>query len=198
MAAEVAAQVHSPPYGLVSLDPTLPEGERHLVAMSEAVPLSGPRRADRDGPVDAGRPDEDARLLLQPAERPPGRVPADRRAGHGRALRVRVPVPAEHADAPAVDQLDRPRRDRHGSLGGAGLVHRQADPARGGELEADAARTAASPLRLAINFTPASLLDSQFEAEGARRDGQRRRPLAAPDHARVHRAAGRLGRRPAR
>jgi len=40
-AVEIAAAVHSPAYGLVSLDPSLPEGERHLVALSAAVQQSG-------------------------------------------------------------------------------------------------------------------------------------------------------------
>ena len=47
VAAEVAAQVHSPAYGLVGLDASLPEGERHIAALSEAVLLSG--LADRIG-----------------------------------------------------------------------------------------------------------------------------------------------------
>ena len=40
-ASEIAAAVHSPGYGLVSLDQSLPEGERHLVALSAAVQQSG-------------------------------------------------------------------------------------------------------------------------------------------------------------
>src|SRR5436190_4526428 len=40
-AAEVAAANHSPSFGLVSLDMRLPEGERHLVALSAAVQQSG-------------------------------------------------------------------------------------------------------------------------------------------------------------
>ena len=45
-AAELAALVHSPAYGLVDLDPALPEGERHLAAMSEAASGIVARDAD--------------------------------------------------------------------------------------------------------------------------------------------------------
>src|SRR5262245_5915873 len=39
-AAEIAAESHSPSFGLVSLDARLPEGERHLFALSAAVQQS--------------------------------------------------------------------------------------------------------------------------------------------------------------
>jgi hypothetical protein len=45
--ADVAAATNTPDYGLVTLDPALPEGERHLVALSSAVQASG--LADRIG-----------------------------------------------------------------------------------------------------------------------------------------------------
>ena len=47
LAAEIARGVRNPGYGMVSLDATLPEGERYLVAMSVAVQQSG--LADRIG-----------------------------------------------------------------------------------------------------------------------------------------------------
>ena len=73
------------------------------------------------------------------------------------------------------------------------------DPRAGGS-GSSAARAGAGegPIHLAINFTPASLLDSQFEAADVRDDGPGRRAEPAPDHPRVHRAAGRVGHRPAR
>jgi len=46
-AGRVAAQVNMPEYGLVPVDPSLPESDRYLVAMSAAVLLSG--LADRIG-----------------------------------------------------------------------------------------------------------------------------------------------------
>jgi EAL domain-containing protein (putative c-di-GMP-specific phosphodiesterase class I) len=52
-AAEIAAAVHSPAYGLVTLDPGLPEGERHLVALSAAVQQSG--LAERIGMAPSGQ-----------------------------------------------------------------------------------------------------------------------------------------------
>src|SRR5258708_15499539 len=40
-ASQVAAAVHSPAYGLVTLDASLPEGERHLMALSASGQQSG-------------------------------------------------------------------------------------------------------------------------------------------------------------
>jgi EAL domain-containing protein (putative c-di-GMP-specific phosphodiesterase class I) len=47
VAAGVAREVHSPDYGLVSVDRNLPESDRYVVALSEAVQVSG--LADRIG-----------------------------------------------------------------------------------------------------------------------------------------------------
>ena len=86
LAAAIAEEVHSPPYGLVDLDMTARRGRAPPRRDGRGGPAVGPRRPDRHVAVEPGRPDEDARLLLQPSERPPGRVPADRRAGDGPAL----------------------------------------------------------------------------------------------------------------
>ena len=55
-----------PEYGLVAVDDSLPESRPLPVAMAAAVQLSG--LADRIGMAQStpGRPDQDARLLLQP------------------------------------------------------------------------------------------------------------------------------------
>jgi EAL domain-containing protein (putative c-di-GMP-specific phosphodiesterase class I) len=47
LAAETARVVHNPPYGIVMLDPSLPESDRYVVALSAAVQQSG--IADRIG-----------------------------------------------------------------------------------------------------------------------------------------------------
>ena len=41
LAASVAADVHGPEYGMVTVDPHLPMGDRYLVAMSAAVQMTG-------------------------------------------------------------------------------------------------------------------------------------------------------------
>ena len=70
--------------------------------------------------------------------------------------------------------------------------------ARAGETRGASARRPARPrIRIAINFTPASLLDPRRSRRGHSRRWSKRRAVAAPDHARVHRAAGRPRRRPA-
>ena len=107
-----------------------------------------------------------------------------------------MPLPAEDADAPAVDHLDRPGGDRHRSLDRARRVHRPADPRRGPARSRRARREAGTPpLRLAINFTPASLLDTQFEAKTFAAMVSDAGLSPTPDHARMHRAAGGLRRR---
>ena len=57
--------------------------------------------------------------------------------------------------------------------------------------------TGRPPLHLAINFTPASLLDPQFEASAFAKMVEEAGPRPQPDHPRVHGAAGGLRRRAA-
>ncbi len=66
-------------------------------------------------------------------------------------------------------------------------------PARGDRV----AEAGMPPRRYAINLTPFSLLDPAFEATALGAQVRCRRPRAAPDHDRVHRAAVRPRPRPA-
>ena len=138
-----------------------------------------------------GRPDQDARLLLQPADPAPRRLPADRRTEDRRAARIRVPVPPRDADAPAVDLVDRAGGHRHGPLGRARRLHRQHILGRRRHASRRSDRETGAPRRFAINFTPASLLDPAFEATtiAAMVRDAGLSPIA--HHDRVHRAAGR-------
>jgi EAL domain-containing protein (putative c-di-GMP-specific phosphodiesterase class I) len=163
-AGEIAAAVHSPAYGLVTLDPALPEGERHLVALSAAVQQSG--LADRIGMAQTGQMMQSKMLdyffTLKNV--------------HGLAFQPIV----ELATGSLVEYECLFRPEMPGLQTSIGSVVQAAvDTGRSIELDSfivrailervakvHAAREAAreTPIHLAINFTPASLLDDQFEA----------------------------------
>jgi EAL domain-containing protein (putative c-di-GMP-specific phosphodiesterase class I) len=163
-ASEIAAAVRSPSYGLVSLDPTLPEGERHLVALSAAVQQSG--LAERIGMAQSSQMMQSKMLdyfftlknvhslAYQPIV----------------SLSTGALVEYECLFRPEMPGLQTP-------IGS--VVQAAVDTGRTIELDSfivriiltrvgalQAARRAAglAPIHVAINFTPASLLDSQFEA----------------------------------
>jgi EAL domain-containing protein (putative c-di-GMP-specific phosphodiesterase class I) len=163
-ATEIAAAVRSPAYGLVSLDPTLPEGERHLVALSAAVQQSG--LAERIGMAQSSQMMQskmlDYFLTLKNV--------------HGLAYQPIVAlstgalVEYECLFRPDMPGLQTPI---------ASVVQAAVDTGRTIELDSfivriilarvgvlQTARRAAGlgPIHVAVNFTPASLLDSQFEA----------------------------------
>jgi EAL domain-containing protein (putative c-di-GMP-specific phosphodiesterase class I) len=163
-AAEIAAEVRSPAYGLVTLDPALPEGERHLVALSAAVQQSG--LAERIGMAQSGQMMQSKMLDYF----------FSLRNVHGLAYQPIVELSTGHLIEYEV--LFRPEMPGLQTSIGS-VVQAAVDTGRTIELdgfivkailgrvgELHAARQAADlpPIHLAINFTPASLLDDQFEA----------------------------------
>ena len=78
LTTEVARASHGAEFGLVTVDHSLPVSRALRGGAVVGRPGVGPRGPDRDGADDAGDPDEDARLLLQPEEQPRGPLPADR------------------------------------------------------------------------------------------------------------------------
>jgi EAL domain-containing protein (putative c-di-GMP-specific phosphodiesterase class I) len=162
--AEVAAAVRSPAYGLVTLDSTLPEGERHLVALSAAVQQSG--LAERIGMAQSSQMMQSKMLdyffTLKNV--------------HGLAYQPIVELATGHLVEYEV--LFRPEMPGLQTSIGS-VVQAAVDTGRTIELDGfivrvilsrvgqlHSARVAAGhpPIHLAINFTPASLLDDQFEA----------------------------------
>jgi EAL domain-containing protein (putative c-di-GMP-specific phosphodiesterase class I) len=163
-AAEIASAVHSPAYGLVTLDRSLPVGERHLLALSAAVQQSG--LADRIGMAQTGQMMQSKMLDYF----------FTLRNVHGLAYQPIV----ELASGRLVEYecLFRPHMPGLQTSIGS-VVQAAVDTGRTIELdvfivrailgkisELHAARQAADlpPIHLAINLTPASLLDGQFEA----------------------------------
>jgi EAL domain-containing protein (putative c-di-GMP-specific phosphodiesterase class I) len=163
-AAEIAAAVHSPAYGLVTLDPGLPEGERHLVALSAAVQQSG--LAERIGMAPSGQ-------LLQTkmldyfftlrnvhgiAFQPIVELATGRLVEYECLFRPQMPGLQTPISAVVQAAIDTGRTIELDAF----IV--RAILARVGTLQAARRAAGLSPLHLAINFTPASLLDPQFEA----------------------------------
>ena len=165
LAAEIAEQVHSPAYGLVSLDASLPEGERHIAAMSEAVLLSG--LADRIGMAQSTQVVQtktldyffNLRNVHQIAFQPIVELATGRLHEYECLFRPNMPMLPQSISSIVHAAID---TDRSIELD-AFIV--KLILARAGELEARRRESGLQPLRLAINFTPASLLDNQFEAK---------------------------------
>ena len=164
-AAAVGDLVHSPPYGIVDLDPALPEGERHIAALSAAVQQSG--LADRIGMSQTTQSLETKTLDYF----------FNLRNVHGVVFQPIVEI--RTGELHEYECLFRPNMPMLPQSITA-IVHAAIDTERSVELDAfiirailgrakqlQAAREASDkpPLRIAINLTPASLLDPQFEAK---------------------------------
>ena len=162
--AEIAAAVHSPPYGLVSLNLALPEGERHLVALSAAVQQSG--LAERIGMAQSSQMMQSKMLdyfftlknVHAVAYQPIVELATGRLVEYECLFRPEMPglqTPIGSIVQAAVDTGRTIELD--------GFIVRIII-SRVGELQAGRRAANLPPLHVAINFTPASLLDSQFEA----------------------------------
>lgn len=164
LAAAIAEQVHSPAYGLVDLDRALPEGERHIAAMAEAVQQSG--LADRIGMSPSSQLVQmktldyffSLRNLHKVAFQPIVELATGRLHEYECLFRPTMPMLPQSISAIVQAAID---TDRSVELDGF-IV--RAILGRAGEIEAARHAVGDPPLRIAINFTPASLLDPQFEA----------------------------------
>jgi EAL domain-containing protein (putative c-di-GMP-specific phosphodiesterase class I) len=164
-AAAIASEVHSPAYGLVNLDPRLDEGERYLAGMAEAVQLSG--LADRIGMSPSSQVVQmktldyffSLRNVHQVAFQPIVELATGRLHEYECLFRPSMPMLPQSISAIVHAAID---TDRSVELDGfiVRLIL-----ARSGEIEAARQAVGDPSLRIAINFTPASLLDPQFEAK---------------------------------
>jgi EAL domain-containing protein (putative c-di-GMP-specific phosphodiesterase class I) len=163
-ASEIAAAVHSPAYGLVSLDRTLPEGERHLVALSAAVQQSG--LAERIGMAQSSQMMQSKMLdyfftlrnVHAVAYQPIVELATGELIEYECLFRPDMPGLQTSISSVVQAAVDTGR-----TIELDGFIVRII-LGRVGALQAARRATGQPPVHVAINLTPASLLDDQFEA----------------------------------
>jgi EAL domain-containing protein (putative c-di-GMP-specific phosphodiesterase class I) len=164
-AAEVARLSRSPDFGLVTIDSSLPESDRYVVALSQAVQLSG--LADRIGMAQSTQVVQTKTLDYF----------FNLRNRH--AVRFQPIVELSNGELYEYEALFRPEMPMLPQSISA-IVQAAIDTNRSVELDQFIVRTILDrtaalqverdidgrpPLRVAINLTPASLLDPAFEAK---------------------------------
>jgi EAL domain-containing protein (putative c-di-GMP-specific phosphodiesterase class I) len=162
-ASQVAAAVHSPAYGLVTLDASLPEGEGHLMALSAAVQQSG--LAERIGMAQTGQLMQTKMLdyfftlrnVHGIAYQPIVELATGELVEYECLFRPQMPGLQQSISSVVQAAIDTGRTIELDSF----IVRVILD--RVGVLQTERQANGEAPLHLAINFTPASLLDSQFE-----------------------------------
>ena len=164
-ANQVAAAVHSPAYGLVTLDPSLPEGERHLVGLSAAVQQSG--LAERIGMAQTGQLMQTKMLdyfftlrnVHAIAYQPIVELTTGELIEYECLFRPQMPGLQQSISNVVQAAVDTGRTIELDSFIVRSILSQV------GELHATRRANGEPLLHLAINFTPASLLDHQFEAK---------------------------------
>jgi EAL domain-containing protein (putative c-di-GMP-specific phosphodiesterase class I) len=164
-ANQVAAAVHSPAFGLVTLDANLPEGERHLMALSAAVQQSG--LAERIGMAQTGQLMQTKMLdyfftlknVHTIAYQPIVELATGDLVEYECLFRPQMPGLQQPISNIVQAAIDTDRTIELDSFIVRVILSRVA------ELQTARKASGEPPLHLAINFTPASLLDDQFEAK---------------------------------
>jgi EAL domain-containing protein (putative c-di-GMP-specific phosphodiesterase class I) len=164
-AAEIAAEVHSPAYGLVSLDPALPEGERYLAGMAAAVQQSG--IAERIGMAPNTQVVQtktldyffNLRNVHQIAFQPIVELATGELYEYECLFRPNMPMLPQSISAIVHAAIDTGRSVELDAF----IVRLILE--RAGALERAGREGGRPPLRVAVNLTPASLLDERFEAK---------------------------------
>ncbi len=165
LAGEIARTVRNPPYGMVSIDQTIPEADRYVVALSAAVQLSG--LADRIGMAQSTQVMQTKTLdyFFNLRNRHAVRFQpiVDLRTGelheYECLFRPEMPMLPQSISAIVQAAIDTDRSVELDSFIVRTILERS------GSLNAARLAAGAPPLRLAINLTPASLLARGFEAK---------------------------------
>jgi EAL domain-containing protein (putative c-di-GMP-specific phosphodiesterase class I) len=164
-AAEIARDSSSPAYGLVTIDSRLPEGDRNVAAMAEAVQASG--LADRIGMAPSTQVVQTKTLdyffslrnLHRVAFQPIVSLASGELHEYECLFRPNLPTMPQSIAAIVQAAIDTDRSVELDSFILRAILARVAD--------LDAGRRAAGEpqLRVAINLTPSSLLAMPFEAK---------------------------------
>jgi EAL domain-containing protein (putative c-di-GMP-specific phosphodiesterase class I) len=164
LANEVAREVRTPEYGLVNIDQGLPESDRYLMALSAAVQMSG--LAERIGMAQTTQVVQgktldyffSLRAMHGVAFQPIVDLASGELYEYECLFRPNMPMLPQSITAIVQAAID---TDRSIELD---LFLVSAILERGGALERRRRETGGDTLRLAVNVTPASLLDPRFDA----------------------------------
>ncbi len=163
-AARIAQDARAPEYGLVAVDTNLPPADRYLTALSTAVQESG--LADRIGMAPTTQVVQtkmldyffSLRKLHGVAFQPIVELPSGDLHEYECLFRPEMPMLPQSITAIVQAAIDTERSIELDAFLIAVILE------RAGELERDRLTHDAPSLRLAVNITPASLLDGRFEA----------------------------------
>jgi EAL domain-containing protein (putative c-di-GMP-specific phosphodiesterase class I) len=162
--AEIASYSRLPEYGLVAVDASLPEADRYLMALSAAVQASG--LADRIGMAPTRHVIQtkmldyffSLRRLHAVAFQPIVELATGDLYEYECLFRPDMPMLPQSIGSIVQAAIDTDRAvELDVFLVGSIL-------ARAGELERHRREAGSTPLRMAINLTPSSLLDPRFES----------------------------------
>ena len=164
VADRVAAETRDAQYGLATVDPGLPDADRYLTALSEAVQVSG--LADRIGMARTTQVVQtktldyffSLRTLHGVAFQPIVELATGDLHEYECLFRPSMPMLPQSIAAIVQAAIDTGRSIELDVFIVNAILERVA------RIENDRALAGLTPIRLAINLTPASLLDARFEA----------------------------------
>lgn len=164
LAARIAEAVHSPGYGLVMIDPSLPAGDRYLFAMGAAVQSSG--LADRIGMAQTTHVVQtkmldyffSLRRLHGVAFQPIVDLSTGLLHEYECLFRPDMPMLPQSITSVVQAAVSTDRTVELDTFIIAAILE------KAGRLDGIGRAAGHGPLRIAINMTPASLLESSFEA----------------------------------
>ncbi len=164
LADDVASEWHDAVYGIATVDSNLPEADRYLTALSEAVQVSG--LADRIGMAQTTQVVQtktldyffSLRTLHGVAFQPIVELATGELHEYECLFRPSMPMLPQTIGSIVQAAIDTDRSTELDAFIVAAVL------SRASRMEADRRATGQSPLRLAINLTPSSLLDRRFEA----------------------------------
>ena len=164
LADRIAAESHDAQYGLATVDARLPEADRYLTALSEAVQVSG--LADRIGMAQTTQAVQgktldyffSLRKLHGVAFQPIVDLATGELHEYECLFRPSMPMLPQSISAIVQAAIDTDRSIELDAFIVVAILERAA------QIETDRRAAGHGPTRLAINLTPASLLDPRFEA----------------------------------